>query len=59
MTCKDCKFFVQGEGKIGTCKKRPYVSDRRGGIQRIDGKPRRLNMWQSRRACGLFERGEQ
>jgi hypothetical protein len=58
MTCKDCKFFVQGKGKSGTCEKRPYVSDRRGGIQKIDGKPRLRYIYWKSNACGLFEKGE-
>ncbi len=55
-TCKECRFFIQGERKSGTCEKRPYISDRRGGVQKIDGKPRKLYICWSRTACKMFER---
>ena len=57
MICKECKFFVQGKGKSGTCEKRPYVSTRQGGVQMINGKPRILNVNWAKTACKLFEKG--
>lgn len=65
MTCKECNFFVQGKGKIGTCEKRPYITmnggsrKRRVQVQMIDGKPRTLYLNWSHSACSLFERKEQ
>ena len=56
-TCKDCRFFVQGEGKSGTCEKRPYVSTRQGTVQIIKGKPRRLMLYGTKTACKMFEKG--
>ena len=55
-TCKDCCFFVQGDRKSGTCKKRPFVSTRQGGIATIDGKPRILIVSWSHTACKMFEK---
>lgn len=57
MICKECKFFIQGEGKRGTCQKRPYVSTRQGGVQMISGKPRNLYIYCSKTACKMFEKG--
>lgn len=57
MTCKECRFFIQGIGKSGTCEKRPYVRAKRGGIQIINGKPRILIVWHSKNACKMFEKG--
>ena len=57
MTCKECRYFVQGEGKSGTCKKRPYVSTRQGGVQMINGKPRILFVYHGKTACKMFEKG--
>lgn len=56
-TCKDCKFFVQGNGKSGTCEKRPYVSTRQGTVQMINGKPRKLMIHWAKTACKMFEKG--
>ena len=40
MTCKDCKFFVQGEGHSGTCQKRPFRKCKSGQIvKKPDGTP--------------------
>ena len=55
--CKDCNFFIQGIGKSGTCKKRPYVSTRQGGVQIVNGKPRKLIVYQAKPACKMFEKG--
>ena len=57
MICKECKFFIQVKGKSGTCKKRPYVSTRQGGVQMINGKPRKLYIYCSKMACKMFEKG--
>lgn len=57
MICKNCEHFIQGKGHSGTCKKRPYVSTRRGGVQMINGKPRVLVVSWSHTACKLFEKG--
>jgi hypothetical protein len=57
MTCKDCRFFIQGNGKSGTCEKRPYVSTRQGKVQMIHDKPRRLYVYWSKTACSMFEKG--
>ena len=56
-TCKDCRYFVQGEGKSGTCEKRPYVSTRQGKVQMIKGKPRKLIINWAKTACKMFEKG--
>ena len=56
--CKECKFFVQGIGHSGACKERPYVSARRGGMKMVNGKPRRLVVYWSKKACKKFERTE-
>ena len=55
-TCKDCRYFIQGDKKGGTCEKRPYVSTRQGGVQTINGKPRKLYIYCSKTACKLFEK---
>lgn len=57
MECKSCKYFVQGKGHSGTCKKRPYVSTRSGGVQTINGKPRILVVNWSHKACKMFAKG--
>lgn len=54
-TCKDCRFFIQGEGHSGTCKKKPYVSTRQGKVQMINGKPRKLMLYWAKTACKMFE----
>lgn len=56
-TCKNCRFFIQGDGKSGTCAKKPYVGDRRGGVQMINGKPRPLYIYWSKTACKMFAKG--
>ena len=59
MECKNCKYFIQGEGHYGTCQKKPFVYTRQGGIQIINGKPRVLVVAWSHKACKMFEGGEQ
>lgn len=56
-TCRDCRFFIQGKRKSGTCKKRPYVSTRQGKVQIINGKTRPLVLYWSKTACKMFEKG--
>lgn len=55
--CKECRFFVQGKGRSGTCKKRPYVSTRQGRVQMINDKPRELVLNWSHTACKMFKKG--
>ena len=55
-TCKECKYFVQGEGKSGVCEKKPYVSTRQGKVQMINGKPRKLMIYWAKTDCKMFER---
>ena len=57
MICKNCEYFIQGKGHSGTCKKRPYVSTRSGGVQMINGKPRVLVVSWSHKGCKMFEKG--
>lgn len=57
MTCKDCKYFVQGTGHSGTCEKKPYVSNRNGTPQIVQGKPRKLVIYWAHNICKLFEKG--
>ena len=57
MECKQCRYFVQGEGHSGTCQKRPYVTTRQGRVQIINGKPRVLVLSWSHTACKMFEKG--
>ena len=57
MICKNCEHFIQGKGHSGTCKKRPYVSTRNGGVQKINGKPRVLVVSWSHTACKMFAKG--
>ncbi len=54
--CKECRFFVQGNGHSGICEKRPYVSTRSGGVQMINGKPRVLIVNWARKACKMFDK---
>ena len=56
-TCKECSYFIQGNRKSGTCKKRPYVSTKRGGVQMIKGEPRKLVVSWSHAACKMFVKG--
>jgi hypothetical protein len=57
MECKSCKYFVQSKGHSGTCKKRPFVSTRSGGVQMINGKPRVLVVYWSHKACKDYLKG--
>ena len=54
-TCKECRFFIQGEGKSGTCEKKPYISTKQGMVQMINGKPRKLILYWSKPACKMFD----
>lgn len=57
-TCKDCKFFVQGEGKSGSCSKKQYATHRSGHVQKKpDGTPLPFVVFQGTNACKRwFER---
>lgn len=55
-TCKECRYFIQGEGKSGICEKKPYVSTRQGMVEMINGKPRKLIIYWAKTACKMFER---
>lgn len=57
MKCKSCRYFIQGEGHSGTCQKRPHVASKRGGAQKINGKPRVLVVSWSHNACKKYEKG--
>lgn len=58
--CKDCKFFVQGERRSGTCEKSPYVTTRDGRPQTIQGKPRKKYVSWGTNACKqYFERKDE
>ena len=59
MTCKDCRFFIQGEGRGGTCEKRPFVTQRDGRPQIINGKPRKLYISWGKTACKTFFEGRE
>lgn len=55
MTCKDCKFFVQGEGRSGTCKKRPYRKYKSGQIaKKTDGTPIKFVVFFGTHACKIY-----
>ena len=58
MTCKDCKFFVQGEGKSGSCSKHPYRKHKSGQIvKKPDGTPIPFVVFWGNQACKInFER---
>ena len=58
MTCKDCKFFVQGEGRRGTCQKRPYCKHKTRQLARkADGTPIKFVVFWGTQACKKhFER---
>lgn len=55
MECKSCRHFIQGDGHRGTCRKKPYVTSRQGGVAKINGKPRQLVVHWSHKACKMFE----
>lgn len=55
MTCKDCKFFVQGEGRSGTCQKRPYRKHKTGQIaKKADGTPITFVVFWGTQACKIY-----
>lgn len=56
-TCKECRFFIQGKGRSGTCEKKPYVLTRQRRVQKINGKPRPLYVSWGHTACKMFEKG--
>lgn len=56
-TCKECRFFIQGEGRGGVCEKKPYMLTRQGRVHMINGKPIPRYIQWSRIACNMFEKG--
>ena len=58
MTCKDCKFFIQGEGRSGNCSKKPYRKHKSGRIaKKHDGTPIKFVVFWGTQACkSCFER---
>ena len=56
-TCKECRFFIQGKGKGGSCERKPYVLTRQHCVRMIDGKPIPLYIPWSKIACKMFEKG--
>lgn len=60
MTCKDCKFFVRGEGHSGTCQKRPYKKFKNGQpYRKADGTPITFVVFTGTLACKkYFERSD-
>lgn len=56
-TCKECRFFIQGEGKSGSCERKPYVLTRQRRVRMIDEKPIPLYIQWSKIACKMFEKG--
>ena len=55
MTCVECKFFVQGEGRSGTCLKKPYRKHRSGQLQRrSDGTPIKFVVFWGTLACKTY-----
>lgn len=52
MTCKDCRFFVQGEKRSGTCQKRPFRKHKGGQIaKKPDGTPMKFVVFWGTNAC--------
>ena len=60
MTCKDCKNFMQGKGRSGTCLKKPYCRARNGQLyKKSDGTPIKFFVFWGTPACKKnFERKE-
>jgi hypothetical protein len=55
MTCKDCKFFVQGEGRGGVCQKKPYRQSRNGQVyKKPDGTPIEFVTYVGTPACKKY-----
>lgn len=51
-TCIDCKYFVQGEGRGGSCSKRPYRKYKSGQIaKKPDGTPIKFVVFWGTKAC--------
>lgn len=54
-TCKDCKFFVQSEGRSGTCLKKPYRKFKCGQIYKhLDGTPVKFVVYCGTQACKKY-----
>lgn len=58
MTCKDCKFFIQGEGHSGACMKHPHAKSKSGRTYiKPDGTPIKFVVYWGTNACKKnFER---
>ena len=58
MTCKECKFFIQGTGHSGTCQKHPFQKSKSGRIYtKPDGTPIKFVVFWGTNACKVhFER---
>ena len=54
MTCKDCRFFIQGEGRGGTCEKKPYATGKCGRVYVINGVKKKYYVHWSKPACKTF-----
>ena len=55
MICKDCKFFVQAEGRSGSCSKRPYRKYKSGQIaKKPDGTPIKFVVFCGTQACKIY-----
>lgn len=54
MTCKDCRFFIQGKGRGGTCEKMPFAKGKCGRIYIVDGKPVPRYVSWGKPACKTF-----
>lgn len=60
MTCKDCRFFIQGKGHGGTCEKKPFVTAKNGKPHIINGKTiNRYISWGTTACKTFFERSNE
>ena len=57
MTCKECRFFIQGEGRGGTCEKKPFATAKNGRPHIINGRyVTRYISWGTPACKTFFER---
>lgn len=54
MTCKDCRFFIQGEGRCGTCEKIPFAKGKCGRVYVVNGEKKKYYVHWSKPACKTF-----
>ena len=61
MSCKDCKYFIQGKGHSGSCEKMPYHKHKGGQIaKKADGTPiKRVVFWGTNACKKYFERKDE